>query len=69
MQVTVTDAVEEALHLLRETLVRIPAVLGVTAASAHGFRRAHLGVYQTLLSKLDAGVAGLPLIRNDWYSQ
>jgi cyclopropane-fatty-acyl-phospholipid synthase len=40
------------------------------AGSAHGFRRGHLAVYQTLLSKLDdTGAASLPLTRRDWYSQ
>jgi cyclopropane-fatty-acyl-phospholipid synthase len=36
--------------------------------SAHGFRRGHLAVYQTLLAKLDPfGRAALPLTRHDWY--
>jgi cyclopropane-fatty-acyl-phospholipid synthase len=40
------------------------------AGSAHGFRRGHLGVYQTLLAKLDSsGQASLPLTRNDWHTQ
>jgi cyclopropane-fatty-acyl-phospholipid synthase len=38
------------------------------AGSGHGFRRGHIGVYQTLLTKLDdRGRATLPLTRSDWY--
>jgi cyclopropane-fatty-acyl-phospholipid synthase len=38
------------------------------AGSAHGFRRGHLGVYQTLLAKMDgSGQSGVPLTRDDWY--
>jgi cyclopropane-fatty-acyl-phospholipid synthase len=38
------------------------------AGSAHGFRRGHLAIYQTLLSKLDAfGQTKVPLTRHDWY--
>ncbi len=38
------------------------------AGSAHGFRRGHLAIYQTLLSKLDAfGQSDVPLTRHDWY--
>ena len=38
------------------------------AGSAHGFRRGHLAVYQTLLTKLNAfGQTNLPLRRHDWY--
>src|SRR5213080_3817154 len=40
------------------------------AGSAHGFRRGHIAVYQTLFVKLDAsGQAHLPLTRADWYAQ
>src|SRR5207247_1228052 len=40
------------------------------AGSAHGFRRGHIAVYQTLLAKLDpSGQMNLPLIRDDWYTQ
>jgi cyclopropane-fatty-acyl-phospholipid synthase len=40
------------------------------AGSAHGFRRGHLAVYQTLLAKLDAaGHANLPLTRDDWFDR
>jgi cyclopropane-fatty-acyl-phospholipid synthase len=40
------------------------------AGSAHGFRRGHLAVYQTLLAKLDpSGKTTLPLTRNDWYTE
>ena len=38
------------------------------AASAHGFERGRLAVYQTLLSKPDKdGRSHLPLTRRDWY--
>src|SRR5437867_8811057 len=38
------------------------------AGSAHGFRRGHIAVYQTLFAKLDpSGQAHLPLTRTDWY--
>jgi cyclopropane-fatty-acyl-phospholipid synthase len=40
------------------------------AGSGHCFRRGQLGVYQTLLAKLDdTGAAGLLLTREDWYRQ
>jgi cyclopropane-fatty-acyl-phospholipid synthase len=40
------------------------------AGSAHGFRRSHIAVYQTLCAKLDAsGRTHLPLTRADWYTQ
>ncbi len=40
------------------------------AGSGHGFRRGHIGVYQTLLAKLgDTGQAQLPLTRTDWYEK
>jgi cyclopropane-fatty-acyl-phospholipid synthase len=38
------------------------------AGSGHGFRRGHIAVYQTLLTKLDdQGRTTLPLTRSDWY--
>jgi cyclopropane-fatty-acyl-phospholipid synthase len=38
------------------------------AGTAHGFRRAWMAVYQTLLAKVDREFnAHLPLTRNDWY--
>ena len=38
------------------------------AGSGHGFRRGHIAVYQTLLTKLDdRGRTALPLTRSDWY--
>jgi cyclopropane-fatty-acyl-phospholipid synthase len=38
------------------------------AGAAHGFRRAWMAVYQTLLAKVDRDFnAHLPLTRNDWY--
>jgi cyclopropane-fatty-acyl-phospholipid synthase len=40
------------------------------AGSAHGFRRGHIAVYQTVFAKLDgSGQAHLPLTRTDWYAQ
>jgi cyclopropane-fatty-acyl-phospholipid synthase len=40
------------------------------AGSGHCFRCGQLGVYQTLLAKLDdTGAAGLLLTREDWYRQ
>lgn len=40
------------------------------AGSARGFDRAHLAIYQALLSKPDsAGRSRLPLTRRDWYEQ
>ena len=38
------------------------------AGSVHGFLTGRLNVYQSLLVKADAGVAGLPLQRGDWYA-
>ena len=38
------------------------------AGSAHGFRRGHMAVYQTLFTKLHpSGATTLPLTRRDWY--
>lgn len=37
--------------------------------SAYGFRTGRINVYQTLLSKPDNGVSGLPLQRADWYQK
>jgi cyclopropane-fatty-acyl-phospholipid synthase len=38
------------------------------SASAYGFSKGGLTIYQTLLAKLSAqGVSGLPLTREDWY--
>lgn len=38
------------------------------AGCGHGFRRSHLAVYQTLLTKLNyTGSTNLPLTRADWY--
>ena len=40
------------------------------AGCAHGFRRGHLAVYQTLLVKPDkSGQSNFPLTRNDWYTR
>ncbi len=38
------------------------------AGSAHWFRTGKLNLYQTLLSKPEQGVSGLPLTRSDWYT-
>jgi hypothetical protein len=39
------------------------------AASARGFDRGNLAIYQALFSKPDErGRAGLPLTRDDWYT-
>jgi cyclopropane-fatty-acyl-phospholipid synthase len=39
------------------------------AASAEAFRRGDRAIYQLLLSRLDRGRSGLPLTREEWYSQ
>ncbi|RJQ55947.1 MAG: hypothetical protein C4521_01105 [Actinobacteria bacterium] len=38
------------------------------SASAYGFSSGRINVYQTLLTKPDGGESGLPLTRQDWYS-
>jgi cyclopropane-fatty-acyl-phospholipid synthase len=39
------------------------------SASAYGFRKGSISVFQTLLAKPDEnGDAGLPLTREDWYA-
>ena len=38
------------------------------AASAQGFQRGRLTIYQTLVTKPDRGNSGLPLTRADWYA-
>jgi cyclopropane-fatty-acyl-phospholipid synthase len=56
----------EALSFVEETTYRVWRLY--LAGSAHGFRRGHLAVYQTLLAKLDpSGQTNLPLTRSDWY--
>jgi len=40
-----------------------------TAGSAMAFRRGDIAVYQTLLSRPDAGCSHLPLLREDWYTE
>jgi cyclopropane-fatty-acyl-phospholipid synthase len=57
----------EALSCVDEATYRVWRLY--LAGSAHGFRRGHLAVYQTLLTKLDmGGQTKLPLTRNDWYA-
>ena len=59
---------DEALHFIDETTYRVWRLY--IAGSAHGFRRGHLAVYQTLLAKLKAnGQANLPFRRDDWYDE
>src|SRR5213595_774900 len=59
---------DEALRFVDEATYRVWRVY--IAGSAHGFRRGHIAVYQTLFVKLDAsGQAHLPLTRADWYAQ
>ena len=57
----------EALSFVDEATYRVWRLY--LAGSAHGFRRGHIAVYQTLLAKLDSsGQAKLPLTREDWYT-
>jgi cyclopropane-fatty-acyl-phospholipid synthase len=57
---------DEALAFVSEETYRVWRLY--LAGSAHGFRRGHLAVYQTLLTKLDeSGSGNLPLTRRDWY--
>ena len=59
---------DDALRFVDETIYRIWRLY--IAGSAHGFRRGHIAVYQTLLAKLgSSGQTNLPLTRNDWYTQ
>ena len=56
----------EAVSLVNEMTYRVWRLY--LAGSAHGFRRGHLAVYQTLLTKVDmSGGSHLPLTRSDWY--
>jgi cyclopropane-fatty-acyl-phospholipid synthase len=58
----------EALRLVDEATYRVWRLY--LAGSAHGFRRGHLAVYQTLLMKLGpSGSINMPLTRADWYAQ
>jgi cyclopropane-fatty-acyl-phospholipid synthase len=58
----------EALSSVDEATYRVWRLY--IAGCAHGFRRGHLAVYQTLLAKLDAsGQTNLPLTRHDWYME
>jgi cyclopropane-fatty-acyl-phospholipid synthase len=58
----------EALSFVYEATYRVWRLY--LAGSAHGFRRGHIAVYQTLLAKLDlSGQTKLPLTRDDWYTQ
>ncbi len=57
----------EALSFVDEATYRVWRLY--LAGSAHGFRRGHIAVYQTLLAKLDSsGQTKLPLTRDDWYT-
>ncbi len=59
---------DEALRFVDEETYRVWRLY--IAGSAHGFRRGHIAVYQTLLAKLGpSGQANLPLARDDWYAQ
>jgi len=56
---------DEALRFVDEVTYRVWRLY--IGGSAHGFRRGHIAVYQTLLRKLEPpGQAKLPLTRNDW---
>ena len=58
----------EALSFVDEATYRVWRLY--LAGSAHGFRRGHIAVYQTLLAKLDSsGQTKLPLTREDWHIQ
>jgi len=58
----------EALSFVDEATYRVWRLY--LAGSAHGFRRGHIAIYQTLLAKLDSsGQTKLPLTREDWYIQ
>jgi cyclopropane-fatty-acyl-phospholipid synthase len=58
----------EALSFVDESTYRVWRLY--LAGSAHGFRRGHIAVYQTLLVKLDpSGQTNLPVTRDDWYTQ
>jgi len=57
---------DEALHFVDEATYRTWRLY--LAGSAYGFAAGQLGIYQTLLSRLDScGAARLPLTRADWY--
>jgi len=59
---------DEALRFVDEETYRVWRLY--IAGSAHGFRRGHIAVYQTLLAKLGpSGQTNLPLARDDWYAQ
>ncbi len=59
---------DKALQFVDESTYRVWRLY--LAGSAHGFRRGHLAVYQTLLAKLNpSGQSNVPLTRDDWYAQ
>ena len=59
---------DEARRFVDEPIYRVWRLY--LAGSAHGFRRGHIAVYQTLLAKLDrSGKSNLPLTRSDWYTK
>ena len=58
---------DAAVSLVSESTYRVWRLY--MAASAHGFDRGNLAIYQTLLSKPDVGGRStLPLSRDDWYT-
>lgn len=62
------EAHDEALRFVDETAYRTWRLY--MAASAHGFAHGDLAIYQTLFVKPQAeGRSGLPLTREDWYSE
>ena len=59
---------DKALQFIDESTYRVWRLY--LAGSAHGFRRGHLAVYQTLLAKLNpSGQSNVPLTRADWYAK
>jgi cyclopropane-fatty-acyl-phospholipid synthase len=59
---------DKALQFVDESTYRVWRLY--LAGSAHGFRRGHLAIYQTLLAKLNpSGQRNVPLTRDDWYAQ
>ena len=57
---------DDARRVTNEAVYRVWRLM--LAASAYRFANGHANVYQTLLSKPDHGVSGLPLSRADWYA-
>jgi cyclopropane-fatty-acyl-phospholipid synthase len=59
------DNADEVRKIVSEETYRI--WLLYMAGSAAAFHRGEIAVYQTLLSRPDRGLSGLPLTRRDWY--